>query len=210
MARIPGRSAWLAWPSGLICAAVVVGLVWLAIPMLPTVAAWSGDTLRAAVSAPTAAPAESKRPSVLETVASGEDLDCRRFYPADLWTELTWSPRTMLLQDRTAPATSAVALTEALAPRVSVTCRWTFHTGAAISTTLAQVAEGSGAVAEATLQADGFSCAPQGAALACTRDRAGVREEHAFAGDLWLSSVESGSVPEEYGSRLLAATWPAG
>lgn len=210
MARIPGRSAWLAWPAGVICLAAVAALAWLSGPMIPAVAAWSGDTLRAALSPPTAAPTERARPSVLETVASGADLDCRRFYPADLWSELTWSPRTLLLQDRTAPATSVVTLGEALAPQVRVTCRWTFHTGSTISTTLAQVAEGSSAVGEAALRAEGFACGAQGAALVCARDRDGVREEQAFAGDLWMSSVETGEAPESYGDRLVAFVWPTG
>lgn len=210
MARVPGRSAWLAWPVGVVCAAAVVALLWLSAPILPAVATWSTDMFRAAVAPPEEAPVEAPRASVLETVASGEDLDCRRFYPTDLWTELTWNPQAFLQQDRGASATSVVSLGEALAPQVRMSCRWTLPTGATISTTLAQVAEGAGAVAEATLGAEGFSCATQGAVLACTRERGGVLEEHALSGDLWLSSVETGVVPEEYGSRLVGWVWPAG
>ena len=48
MARTGGRNAWIAWPAGLLCAAVVVSLAWLAQPMVPVSVAWVGDMLRAA------------------------------------------------------------------------------------------------------------------------------------------------------------------
>lgn len=210
MARIPGRSAWLAWPVGVLCAAVVAALVWLSIPMVPATVAWAGDMLRTATSGPAAAPTEGARPSALETAESDADLDCRRFYPVDLWTELTWSPRTLLVQDFSAPPTAVTTLTEALAPQVRVSCRWTFHDGATASTTLARVTADAAPVAEATLQAEGFSCAASGAVLSCTRTQGGVVEEHAFSGDLWLSSVTSGTVPEAYATRLAAGLWSAG
>lgn len=210
MARIPGRSAWLAWPAGLLCAAVVVALVWLSIPIVPATLTWAGDMLRTATSGPQAAPTTGARASALETAESDADLDCRRFYPADLWTELTWSPRALLEQDFSPSATSVTTLTEALAPVVRVSCRWTFADGATAASTLAKVAPDAAPVAEATLQAAGFACATSGAVLSCTRTEAGTVEEHAFSGDLWLSSVTAGAVPEQYGARLAAGLWNAG
>lgn len=210
MARIPGRSAWLAWPVGLLCAAVVVALVWLSIPMVPATVAWAGEMLRTATSGPAASPTEAARASTLETAESDADLDCRRFYPADLWTELTWSPRGLLVQDFSAPSTTVTTLTEALAPQVRVSCRWTFHDGATATSTLARVAPDAAPVAEATLQANGFTCATSGTVLSCTRTQAGVVEENAFSGDLWLSSSTTGAVPESYSTRLAAGLWNAG
>lgn len=207
MARIPGRSAWLAWPVGLFCAAVVGALVWLSIPMVPATVAWAGDMLRNATSGPPAPSADGVRPSAREMAESDAGVDCRRFYPADLWAELTWSPQSLLLQDFSAPSTSATTLVEALAPQVRVSCRWTLQGDATASTTLARVAPDAGPVAQATLQADGFACEASDAVLSCTRTQAGTVEAHAFAGDLWLSSVTAGSVPEAYGTRLQSNLW---
>ncbi len=207
MARIPGRNAWLAWPAGVLCAAIVAALVWFSLPMVPVAVAWAGETLRTATSQPTASGAGVEAVSVLERAESDDDLDCRRLYPSLLWTELAWSPRTSLQQDQAAPATSAAPLVEALAPAVRVSCHWALYNGATISTTLARVSADAPAVAEATLQAAGFRCEAGAVVLACARTDGGVVEEHAFAGELWLSSVESGAVPETYGTRLAAGIW---
>ena len=74
MARIGGRSLWLAWPVGLLCAGIVGALVWVALPAVPGTVNWIGDTLRAATSAPVAA-----APSPVETAAL--DRRCRSGLP---------------------------------------------------------------------------------------------------------------------------------
>ncbi len=210
MSRTGGRNSWIAVPAGLLCAAAVVTLAWLAAPMAPVAFAWVTETLRAVTSPPAAAPSGAARPPLLETVQSDADLDCRRLYPDDLWGELVWHPKTLLAQELSPPATAVTTLVEALAPHVRVTCRWTFANGTTISTTIARVAEDAQAVAEATLRAEGFGCSVAGGALDCERTKGGVREDHAFAGDLWLSTVSSGVLPEGYVDRLEAALWDAG
>lgn len=36
----------MSWIAGVLCTGVVVGLIWFAIPIVPTLAAFAGDTLR--------------------------------------------------------------------------------------------------------------------------------------------------------------------
>lgn len=207
MARIPGRNSWLAWPAGLVCAAVVAGLVWLSAPMAPVVVAWVGETLRTATSRPVAAPESPPRPPLHAAAESDASLDCRALYPSDLWTELAWRPDGLLAQDLSLPATTVTSLTDALAPQVRVTCGWRFGDGGTLATTLARVGEGAVPVAEAALQGQGFDCAMAGDVLECRRDQGGVVEEHALSGDLWIASVETGPAPDEYGHRLAEALW---
>lgn len=47
MARVGGRNAVMAWIAGVFCAAVIVILIWVAVPMGPVVLQYIGDTVRA-------------------------------------------------------------------------------------------------------------------------------------------------------------------
>lgn len=47
MARIGGRNLAISWIAGVFCAAVVLALIWFAIPLLPAMASFIGDGLRA-------------------------------------------------------------------------------------------------------------------------------------------------------------------
>lgn len=49
MARVGGRSIAMSWIVGLLCAAVVVALLWLSMPMLPVLIEFTGDALRRAL-----------------------------------------------------------------------------------------------------------------------------------------------------------------
>ena len=46
MARVAGRNVAIAWIAGVLCAGVVLALVWLSMPMMPVLAAFAGDALR--------------------------------------------------------------------------------------------------------------------------------------------------------------------
>ena len=202
MARIGGRSNWLAVPAGMLCAAVVAALVWLALPMIPVSITWLGDTLRTATTPRQVLPAQ---PTPAQLAVAGT-VDCRQLYPDGLWSELTWKRGSLLSQTAAAPATAVTSLTDALAPIARVTCSWRF-TGGGIVTTLAAVAEDAAAIADAALRRRGFTCATADGALRCTRVRGDVREEHTVRGGLWLSSVETAWHPEEYGARVEAHVW---
>ncbi|HYJ50770.1 MAG TPA: hypothetical protein VEX12_12730 [Microbacterium sp.] len=204
LARTGGRNSWIAWPAGLLCAAVVAVLAWLAQPMLPVSVAWMGDMLRATTSQPVAAPATEAPAS--RAIASGE-LDCRALYPDDLWAEITWTPEVLLSQDAAPPPTVITALTDALAPSVRISCHWQAGDGRTIESTLSRVAGDAGAIAESSLRGQGFDCASDSDAVVCTRTAADVLEEHTLRGGLWLSSVERGWHPEFYGTRLAAHVW---
>lgn len=202
MARVGGRSSWIAVPAGLLCAAVVAALVWLSLPMMPTAVAWAGDTLRAATQYPFAAPAPSATPAT----PAADATDCRDFYPNDLWMQLTWRGDALLDQDGGPPPTAAASVVEALAPAVRLSCVWTFD-GGGITTALASVPEDAAATAEPAFTAQGFACTTAGALLTCTRTDAGVREEHMIGGGLWLANVSTGWRPKDLGARLAADIW---
>jgi len=204
LARTGGRNSWIAWPAGLLCAAVVAALAWISQPMLPVAVAWMGDMLRATTSRPIAAPVAESPAS--RAIAPG-DIDCRSLYPDDLWIELTWTPDVLLSQDFGPPATAATSLTDALAPSVRVSCRWRTDGGRAIASTLAGVAGDAQVIAEVALRAQGFTCSADEVALVCTRANGVVVEEHIIRGGLWLSSVEAAWHPDAYGARLAAHVW---
>ena len=204
MTRISGRNSWIAWPAGLLCAAVVAALAWLAQPMLPVSVAWVGDMLRAITTPPvTASPSES----VATLATQPGDIDCRALYPDSLWAELTWTPNVLLSQGDSVPATAVTALNDALAPSVRITCSWRSDGGRTISSTLAQVAGDAGAIADASLRGQGFACVTDAEVVVCARTSGAVLEEHTFRGGLWLASVQAAWHPEAYGARLAAHVW---
>ncbi|MFJ6651285.1 hypothetical protein ACIQLJ_00645 [Microbacterium sp. NPDC091313] len=193
MARVGGRSAWIAWPIGLMCAGVVAVLVWLALPGIPGAVQFTGDMLRGATSAPLA---DGEGADATAQPAT----DCRSLYPDRLWAELTWTPQVLLSQNTAAPATTT-ALTAALTPSVRFTCTWRVADGRSISTTLASVADGSGEVAQAALTAEGFACTGGVDDLHCARTRDDVTEVHDIRGTAWLSSVLTRWQPDDYAEQ---------
>ncbi|MBO0980413.1 hypothetical protein [Microbacterium sp. SD291] len=46
MARTGGRNLAISWVAGLLCTAVIAGLIWFAIPIMPAMASFVGDGLR--------------------------------------------------------------------------------------------------------------------------------------------------------------------
>lgn len=203
MARTGGRNSWIAVPAGILCAAVVASLVWLALPMVPVAAAWVGDTLRSATAPrPEATPAQTPA----QTAAAGGAIDCRTLYADDLWNELTWREGSLLDQSMAAPATAATAFADAAAPDVLVTCTWRFDSGG-IVTTLSKVDADAATIAEAALAGDGFSCRTADGATVCDRTRGAVLEEHTLRDGLWLVSVETAWHPDDYGRRLDHTVW---
>ena len=203
MARIGGRSLWLAWPVGVLCAGIVGALVWVALPAVPGTVNWIGDTLRAATSAPVAAAPSPVRTAALDPDA---DLDCRTLYPDRLWAQLAWGNDVLLDQDRTPPATWITALVDALQPVVRVTCSWR-STDGQIVTTLSKVAADASTIAEAALRGQGFDCEPFGTGVACRRQQGDIVEEQAVRDGLWLASIETSWLPEDYGTQLAARVW---
>lgn len=203
MARIGGRNSWIAVPAGLLCAAVVGGLVWLSLPMVPVTIAWAGDTLRSAT-APRPAATIVQTPA--QRAADGGAVDCRELYADDLWNELMWRPGSLLGQSVAASATAATAFADAAGADVLVTCTWRFETGG-IVTTLSEIEADAATVADASLSADGFTCRAADGGTVCTRLRGTVLEEHTVRDGLWLVSVETDWHPEDYGPRVDREVW---
>jgi len=198
MARVGGRNSWIAVPAGVVCAAVVASLTFLALPMVPVTVTWIGDTLRRAT---TAQPAPVPEASIAQLAVDGAPLDCRGIYPDDLWNELTWRGGSRLAQSVAPPATGATSFTDAVTPDVVVTCDWQAADGR-IVTTLSRVGADAGPIAQASLAGQGFACTASDDSVTCARTEGGVREEHVVRDGLWLASVETAWHPEDYGARL--------
>lgn len=192
MARIGGRSLWLAWPVGLLCLAAVGGLGVLAAPGVPVAVAFVGDTLRAATDTPTAEPAESPTPAT----------ECRRLYSQPMWSSLVWSPDALLSQRRTAASSTPEAVAAAV-PTTVVTCHWRGENGRFLETTVSTVSSEGAAAVAATLASQGFACetAPDATGTAvthCARTTDDVEEVHDLRGDRWVSSTLSAWMPDGY------------
>lgn len=204
MARIDGRSLWLAVPVGVLCAAVVLALLWLAIPMVPVSVAWVGDTLRTSSEQSEAAADE---PTPAELVESGTTVDCRDLYPDALWAEMIWHGDVLLGQGSARPGIAMPDIADALGATMRVTCTWRFGDGTSLVSGLASVTADAAPAAEAAFAAAGFACSQGEGGTVCDRTTAGVTEEHVLRDGLWLSTVQNGWAPAGYGSNLAGHVW---
>lgn len=196
MARVGGRNAVFAWIVGILCAATVLGLAYLAIPMVPVVRDWAVQTLAGPRPAP-------------ERTADADDgpVECRDLYVDPLWASLVWTPESVLTPSAEAPAsTTAAALLQATQPSVRFTCDWSSANGK-ISTTLADVGTDAGAAAAATLPGIGFTCTEVKARARCIRTEGDVVETVEIGTGLLLASVESAWHPEQYAPRVADRVW---
>lgn len=201
MARIAGRSNWVAWPVGVICAAVVAALAVLSTPMVPPAVQWVGDALRGPTYPPVAG-------SDAPDTGTADTAACRALYTSALWSELTARTGGDPLQDASAPAVSATTVVAALEPAVRTTCTWTAMAGGTITTTLADVDPDAVAIADAALTSQGFACSTSGAGVSCSRTDGDVTEEITLRDGAWLSSRLDGWHPNLYSERIGAHLWP--
>lgn len=195
MARVGGRNAVFAWIVGILCAATVGGLAYLAIPMVPVVRDWAVQTL----ARPAPAPQRS-------APADAPPIECRDLYADPLWASLVWAPQAMLAPAMDATTTTAAVPIEQAQPTVRFTCRWSSTMGT-ISTTLADVAPDAGATLAAALPGIGYRCTDTAARTRCVRVEGDVVETVVIGEDLLLSSVETAWHPERYAARVADHVW---
>lgn len=190
MARVEGRNAVFAWIVGLMCAAVVAGLAYLALPLLPVAADWVAQQN---------APAEDAE--TVDDLDPFEPAECRHLYVDALWSSLTWTPGSVLTPSREAPTTTATSVAEALQPEVRMTCDWVSDSGE-IHTTVATVATDAGAIATAALPGLGFTCSENAARVRCVREDGDLIETIETGHGLWLSTSQTGWYPADYTRRV--------
>ncbi|WP_063256844.1 hypothetical protein [Microbacterium sp. T32] len=188
MARVGGRSAWIAWPVGVLCAAVVATLLVLAAPGLPGAVTFVGDTLRAGSTTP---------PWTDAPRVPGPATTCRDLYTQPMWSELVWSPEALLTQRHTGPLSTPEAVAAA-APTPVITCHWRGEGGRWLESSVATVSADGATAVEATLSGQGFTCATDADTVHCERTADGVTEVHDLRGDRWVSSTFSGWMPDGY------------
>ncbi len=187
----------LAWIAGIFCAGILLALAWLAIPLLPASFGWVASSVGGgSATATDAAPAD----------ATGVPTECRQLYDNALWASLTWETDSILVPSTDPPVTTAVALTEALAPAVTLTCTWTSATGT-VSTTLATVGTDAGQIAATALPSAGFACEQIGDRQRCTRTDGELVETIEAGGGLWVSTSSTTWHPSNYAGRVAKAVW---
>jgi hypothetical protein len=197
MARVGGRNTSFAWVIGVLCAAVIGAMVWIAAPMVPQAAVFLGDYFAAPTSAPVAGDDEQQGPP-------GE---CRDLYDDELWQSLVRADDALLTPSTDAPLTVAAGgLVDALTPHVQLTCTWTSAEGT-LSTTLATVPTDAGSIARSALPALGFECGAVAERIRCVLDGDGRGETIDMAGDVWLSTVQDGWHPSGYVDAVAARVW---
>lgn len=199
VAKIGGRSAWLAWPAGLVCLGVVLTLVVMAAPGVPAAVDFVGSTLRGGTAARAAEAAEAERRERIGEAAT----DCRSLYPDRLWAELTWTPEVLLSQNGDAPAVDE-SLLAALTPAVRFTCAWRLEDGRSIRSTVSTVPDGGASIAQAALSAVGFGCSVEGERVHCERSADGVTEVHDLQGETWLATVMDRWTSDDYAADTYA------
>jgi len=182
----------MAWTVGLACAAVVAGLAYLALPLLPATVDWMAQS-GGRPDGVDAAPADDLGPT--------EPAQCRHLYVDALWSALVWTPGSELVESTDPPTTTAASVTEALTPAVRMTCDWVSDTGQ-IHTTVAEVATDAGAIAAAALPSLGFACIEKDARVRCIREDGDLVETIETGGGLWLSTSQAGWYPSDYTRRV--------
>jgi hypothetical protein len=202
MARIAGRSNWVAWPAGMLCLAVVAALGWLSLPMIPGAVQWAGDALRSATSR-SDEDVSNPAPFRAATVPA-----CRALYTSALWSELTARSGADPAEDASPPPVSATGVVAALAPVVRETCTWTAASTGSIVTTLADIDTRTAPLAGEALSSQGFSCGSSGGGLRCTRTDGDVAEDVIVRDGVWLSSRLDGWHPNLYTERIAERLWP--
>lgn len=208
MARLGGRNAVFAWFVGIVCAAVVVALAVVALPMFPAASGWF-TAAYAEVQRfvdPDAVPVAQPEPSVSPLDEGGSLDECRDLYDDAMWASLTWTTGSEMTASAEAPVTSAAALVQALQPEVAMTCVWTSDEGS-VSTTVAAVPTDAGAIAAAALPTVGFACDVHDDRMLCTRTDGQLLETIEAGSGLWVSTSQDAWHPSAYASRVAASVW---
>ncbi len=208
MARIGGRNSAMAWVVGLGCAAVVGALLVLAAPALPMSMQLVGDALRNASAAASEPDAAASVPAPTAGTVPTSTPECRELYTEALWAQLAQRAGGDPVQDAAAPVSSLTTLSAALSPAVRVTCTFAGVSTGRIVTTVSDVPADAAAVARATLETGGFTCAGFGdGGVRCERTTADGVEEQAVRAGVWVSTLYSGWRPDRYLDRVAPQLW---
>ena len=215
MARIGGRNSVLAWLAGLASLAVVVCLVWLAVPMTPVVAAWAENAVSGVLNPPsahTASPSPSPTevaPPPAPAAVTGPPTTCAELYPTALWDQLQAAHKTSLDESIVYPPSAVAGLPEAFGARMTLGCTWTDAEGAS-TVTLAEVTASAPDTAQRVLTANGFVCTPLADGTRCdlAAGDESPGETHVLRGGLWLSVVRTFPGPPVDQVSAEARVWP--
>ncbi|MDJ1114382.1 hypothetical protein [Microbacterium dauci] len=208
MASVGGRNTVFAWFVGVVCAAVVIAMIVVALPLFPATSGWFAGAFTEVQRFfdPDAAP---PAPEPSETPVDPAAFDeCRDLYDDALWASMRWTSGAELVASTDAPQSSATALVDALLPEVSMTCTWTADVGS-VSTTVASVPTDAGAIAASALPTVGFACDVRDSRTLCTRTDGDLVETIETGGGLWVSTSEDAWHPSGHARRVAEAAWAA-
>lgn len=220
MARIAGRSTWFAWFVGLVCAAVLGALVYLAAPLGPAVGDWTVRTVANAVGQITGdtgtSAVETGSQSGPDAVAGGPVMpaDCTGLVSAELHQRLEGDAQAVMSIGAGEALAGVPGLAELLGAAPVLDCRWTTPAGSTAQAIVATVGDGAVGIADEMLRALGFDCTSVGEGVECTRTTAasegvsGLIERHRVRGTVWVASVTTGWEPDGFADAVDAAVWP--
>lgn len=190
-----GRNSTFAWVVGVLSAALIVGLIVLALPLLPVWTQLAGP-------APTAsATFEPERAAV-----PGEPRACRDLYTTALWGSIDLAASDDVRESQDEPASSIPEIVTELAPTVRFTCDWS-SPGGTITTTYADAAADTARLLQGALDDTDFACEELGERLRCTRSDGDVIETIEVGDGRWLSSMQTGWQPTGYAGVTGNAVW---
>lgn len=216
MAKIGGRNTAFAWLVGVVALAVVVGLVWLAAPMVPVVFGWTGQVIDSALNPRPAGPSAEPSPTPTSTVPppvaehrAGDPAACGDLYPRALWDQLKAADGTSLDESVEFPPSSVAGLPEALGAQVTFGCAWTDAAGTA-TVTLADVGASAVETAQNIFTVTGFTCTPLDDGVRCELPAGDVTaaETHVLRGGRWLAVVRTFPGPPFDQASAEASVWP--
>ena len=216
MAKIGGRNTAFAWLVGVVALAVVMGLVWLAAPMVPVVFGWTGQVIDSALNPQAAGPSAEPSPTPTSTVPppvaedrAGDPAACGDLYPRALWDQLKAADGTSLDESVEFPPSAVAGLPEALGAQVTIGCAWTDAAGTA-TVTLADVGASAVETAQNIFTVTGFTCTPLDDGVRCELPAGDVTaaETHVLRGGRWLAVVRTFPGPPFDQASAEASVWP--
>ena len=219
VARIAGRSSWFAWFVGLVSAAVLGALVYLAAPLAPAVGDWTVRTVATGIQQLVSG-STSNAPA--DPLAQPDGPVSGPVMPANCDGLFTAKQHQQLASDSAVMSTGAgevlvavPGVAELLGAVPVVDCRWVTPAGGSAQALVATVAEGAVATADELLRAVGFACTPLDGGVSCVRSTAataeagGAVETHVIRGTVWVASVTTGWQPDGFTEAVDAAVWPS-
>ena len=218
VARIAGRSSWFAWFVGLLCAAVLAALVYLAAPLGPAIGDWTVRTvangLQQLSGTPSTPPTDGQAQPETPVAGPIVPTNCEGLFSAEQNRQLAGDVQATMSVGSGEALIAVPGIAELLGAVPALDCRWVTPAGGSAQAIVATVTEGAAGTAEEMLRALGFDCTALDGGVQCVRstdataEAAGSVETHVVRGTVWVASLTTGWQPDGFAEAVDAAVWP--